>query len=175
MGPGKATIEQADDRLSITIPSETHPFVTLFIVVCLAGWAVGEWQAVDAIRGGAGGSLFLNVWLIGWTFGGLMAVGLFAWLVGGREQIVVRPNAISIADRAFGLGPAVSYDAARISNLRLLPNDDTERGEGWWAGVFGGGGRIAFDYDSETIRFASNIEESEAQAIIEQLKSRFEE
>src|SRR5438046_4390217 len=99
----RSRIEEDGATLRITIPSQKQLYLIVFMSVWLIPWALGELTVGGIIVGGltalltgnvagapgvipalAGGGLFLLVWFIGWTVGGLWALYVWLWQVSGK-------------------------------------------------------------------------------------------
>lgn len=155
-------------------PENEGKFPTYFMGFWLVAWACGWVLAVSSLLGDPIGfnSLFVLVWTIFWTFGGLF-VGLWlVWKTNGFEQIIVNSIQLKIKHNIFGFGPVKVYATDRCVNLRA-------------AGYFGShnnnqsilqqigmkGGVVAIDAVDESIRFGVALEESEAKEVVELLRS----
>src|SRR5258706_10714548 len=143
----------------------------VFLPIWLTGWAFGEVFAARELLE-KGPQLFLGVWLIFWTFGGLTA--LYKWLaqIIGTERVTLATNALTIQRDVFGFEPTREYELSSIRNLRVSRVDfEAKYMSRNRPGIFDNG-PIAFDYGAKTYRFGAGVDESEASAIIEELKSR---
>lgn len=175
--PGMRTrVWDTPDGLLVVIPARTRWFAALFLLVWLAGWAMGELAAVRALLSGAAsgpGGLFMAFWLTGWTCGGGLALYSLLWLLVGQERILLVHDALRLRKVVLGLGPEKSFDLAQVSNLRAAPGG---RSAGTSGGLqvptVGGSGLVAFDYGARTVRFGLDIDEPEAAWIVSQLGAR---
>jgi hypothetical protein len=82
-------------------------------------------------------------------------------MVGGAESISVSPGIVSVRLSAFGIGRTWEYDSLQVSALRVTPVQSAH-------GNYGKG-IVAFNYGPRTIRVARDIDEAEAQMIINDL------
>lgn len=120
-----------------------------FLVVWLAGWALGEVVALgflimlirsavgsaaglpwpipggDWIAGGAAGFvfLFLLVWLTLWTFGGLAAFNELLRSLAGEDHISVQPAGVELVRRAGPLRRTRTFDRSLIRRVRMRRHD----------------------------------------------------
>jgi hypothetical protein len=120
-----------------------------FLVVWLAGWALGEVVALgflimlirsvvgsaaglpwpipggDWIAGGAAGFvlLFLLVWLTLWTVGGLAAFNELLRSLAGEDHISVQPAGVELVRRAGPLRRVRTFDRSLIRWVRIRRHD----------------------------------------------------
>ena len=168
----RSSLRREGNRLEISIPAKRNIFLLLFLSVWLVGWCLGEVFAVRALlEQDDAPNLFLGVWLLGWTVGGAAALSACLWMLKGREVIGLHGDALAIRHDLLGLGRTREYDLQHIMNLRVAPNTwnpyDWSAGMQFW-GI--GGGLIAFDYGSRTVRVGNSIDEAEARQIVQDLK-----
>jgi len=147
----------------------------LFLSAWLVGWGFGEVMAARELLFGnrSAPDLFLAAWLILWTLGGAAAV--YAWLrmLAGREVIVLGGGVLTIKAEVFGVGRRNEYDVAHIKNLRVEPpaafSNDMSGAMRFW-GI--GGGPVAFDYGSKTLRLGAGLDDAEARDVIRELREQ---
>jgi hypothetical protein len=80
---------------------------------------------------------------------------------------------LAIRRELFRLGWSREYELAHVRNLRVAP-------VGWnpydWSTAMQfwgfGGGLIAFDYGSKTVRVGTSVEEAEARQIVDELRTQ---
>jgi hypothetical protein len=83
-------IEIVDGTEWITVNAVRNWFVLVFISVWLIGWTFGGIGAMTQMVGEEGGPrLFLLVWLVMWAFGWIMAASTVAWQIGGKTRVGV--------------------------------------------------------------------------------------
>jgi hypothetical protein len=149
--------------------------VVLFLAAWLVGWCFGLVMAARALflEPVDAPTLFLAAWLIGWTLAGGFALYVWLWTLAGREVLVLRPDSLVMKRDLRGLGRLKEYDLLHVKNLRVSPVPwnlySWSGGMQFW-GV--GGGPVAFDYGSRTIRFGSGLDEAEARGIVKELRAR---
>ena len=148
----------------------------LFLSAWLVGWCFGEVFATRELLFGSdeAPALFLGAWLVGWTIGGGFALFTWLWMLRGREVVVLRPHSLTTKRDVWGLGRPKEYDLLHVKNLRVAPiswNPYDWGGATQFWGV--GGGPIAFDYGSRTVRFGSGVDEAEAREIVNELRSHY--
>jgi hypothetical protein len=174
----RSTISDTAAGVLVATPARKSWFILLFMPVWLIGWAVGgvsaasELLSTNAMAGEQ--QLFLIAWLALWTVFGLLALVLFLWTLIGIEAITVGSQSVTIRRYVLGLGPTREYDLSHIRRLRVASDSfnffDPRMALRFW-GL--GGGPIAFDYGSATIRFGGGVDEAEANRIVATIINRF--
>ena len=169
----------------ITIPVTPKWFLRLFLPVWLCGWLAGEVAAAMALVSGKAPGfalIFLVFWICGWTSGGTLAILSLTWNWFGREVIIIADGWMAIRREVAGHGRSMSFELARVRNLRFSPLafNAFEGGrratrEGWGLGA----GWIAFDHDegpgrgTKTHRFGDQLPEYESGRVIATIRERF--
>jgi hypothetical protein len=173
------TTDDLGDMLKITIPSQKQWFQILFIGFWLVGWAFGEVTVLRSLISGngfGGPSLFMIAWLGGWTIGGGYAIYILFWQLVGNEIIQVSNYAITTSRSILGFGFPKEYSSEYIKTLRVSSSPSSNDMFGWsrasrFYGV--GGGLLAFDYGSKTVKFGAGIDEAEAKQILSEIQQRY--
>jgi hypothetical protein len=171
----RSRINHSAQGFEISIPAKRNVLFLLFLPAWLVGWCFGEvFVTRELIFGNSDApDLFLGAWLVLWTIGGATALYAWLWMVKGREVILLRADALVVRRELFGLGPMREYDLMHTRNLRFAQNTwnpyDWSTAMQFW-GV--GGGSIAFDYGSRTVRIGNSVDEAEAREIIKDLNAR---
>ncbi len=174
----RATVTETADGIELATPARKNWFLIVFLGAWMVGWVLGEVSAGRELMAPEGleseARLFMLVWLIGWTMGGLAAFGLWIWTLAGVERAKIVGGSITLRREVLGIGLNREYDSSHITNLRVTPDTismfDPRAGLRMWGF---GGGPIAFDYGSRTIRFGSGLEEAEAKQHVAQVLRRF--
>jgi hypothetical protein len=174
--PGQARVQIVDTggSLEITIPSKVKWFIAIFLSFWLVAWAVGAVTVATQLAVGKAqdsGAIFMVGWLGAWLAGGGAAMLFLLWMLFGRE--IVRIGAADIQYvRAIGpLSLKREYDIAHVKRLRVAP---ALAPVGYR--VFGSNlpsGTIAFDYGASTKRFGFDLDEAEAQPVVDAVRRRF--
>jgi len=170
----KASVFDTPAGLVVNIPSTKNLILILFLGFWLCGWFFGEFSAIRQLETGktaAGISLFMVVWLGGWTVGGCVAIYFWLWNVAGHEIISLTPTSLTIRRDILGFGRSREYDLPNVKNLRIVPTLGIANFN-YTAQSFAGGS-MAFDYGAKTFRFGGGLDEAEAPHLIEVLKSRY--
>jgi hypothetical protein len=167
------SIEPSADGVRVVIPPRRNWLAIIFFGVWLAGWFLGERNALLQLEHAQ--SAFLSVWLVMWTVGGVVVASLLMWQLGGREVILADSVSISQRIEAFGIGLTRNYTLSECRDLRAVPriNNPAARRQAlfpWSADT--GFGSIAFDYGARTIRFAPGLDEAEAKMLVADLSRR---
>src|SRR5215467_5391777 len=120
LGETRAAWEDGPDGLQLTIPGPRRPFVTLFLVAWLGGWFFGARSAFHELTTNGPGhdSGFLVFWLVGWTLAGAVIAFTVLWTLFGREQLVLRPDALVLRRKVWGIGRSRTYDIRHVKDLR---------------------------------------------------------
>ena len=88
----------------------------------MCGWFFGEFSAIRQLETGktaAGISLFMVVWLGGWTVGGAAAIYFWLWNIAGHEIVSLTPTSLTIRRDILGFGRSKEYDLPSVKNLRI--------------------------------------------------------
>ena len=172
----RATVTDTSSGLEITVPAKKNWFITIFLGFWLCGWAMGEIMVPTQFFSHdmpPEAMLFTLVWICAWTIGGAFALYVFFWSLVGRERILLGPDRLAIKRELFGWGRKREYELIHVRHIRVAPAQfnlfDFRAGLQFW-GI--GGGIIAFDHGSATVRLGAGLEESEAQSIVDRIGSR---
>jgi len=179
-------------KLTITIPGKRNWFQVLFLGFWLTVWAFGEITVCRIIAAGiftliTGNipaenitgilaiSLFVLLWISGWTLGGTVAISNFLWQITGKEIIEVSKDILSIRYKIFSFGKPKEYPFQYIKNLRSIPVIERDfwgrRKNSWWWGKKTGA--IAFDFGAKTIHFGSECNEAEGKMILNEIRNTY--
>lgn len=172
----KAVVAETPSGLEITVPAKRNWFITLFLGFWLCGWAMGEIMVPAQFFSPdlpPEIMLFTAAWLAAWTLGGGFAIYVFLWSLVGKERILLSPSHLSIKRDLLGWGRQREYELVHVHHLRVAPSHhnlfDFRSSLQFW-GI--GGGLIAFDHGSATIRFGASLEEAEGQLIVDRMLSQ---
>lgn len=102
-GAGRVTIRETPDGLGIYVPAERNWPLIGFLLLWLAGWALGETLAIADIvtSGNLVSNAFLIVWVSLWTVGGGLALAVLVWQFFGTERLFITGGALV---HAAGIG-----------------------------------------------------------------------
>lgn len=155
-------------EIRIRAPKNWWPII--FLPVWILGWTAGGIFALREFVAGSEPRLFLGLWLVGWLGGELLAILTWSWMVFGREVLSVRQGLFTIGREVGRFAIKRRYPLHEISNLRA---------SGWFGSPFLksgslqywglSGGTIAFDRKGKSVRFGLSLEEPEARAVVNEL------
>lgn len=139
----------------------------VFLGLWFAGWTFGGIEALrslvtaDSLVNPV--SLFLLLWLAGWLAGELFVGALLAFLIDGREVLVLAGGELQLRVEAFGRAWTRRFPQDEAGNLRPARADDGSR-------TF-----LAFDCEGKTVRFGTDLNETDtlrvAQAVWDRVPS----
>jgi len=170
---GRAQVDEKGIFLQIIIPSKKNIFLILFLCGWFGFWSIPETDIIKELiqeTKRQGFELFPFFWLMGWTVGGVMVLWVIIWVVAGKEVITLSPLTIKIERKAYGVGLSKEYSLSEARNFRIQMG-----GESIYSGLEAwgfGGGRLAFDYELKTVKFASGIDEEEAIYLLDVVKQK---
>jgi len=176
---GHATFNETYNGLEVIIPTKKNWFIIIFLGAWLGGWTMGELLVISSLTGFLGGqmgfgNLFLLFWLCGWTTGGFFAFKTFLWNLKGKEVINFGQGYLSIEKKGMLFSKPKTYDLKEMKKIRVQEDNNDN---GFWGGqrnnfgTFNSNGTLRFDYGLQTVKFASGIDEAEANYILNKLKA----
>lgn len=172
----RATTAETSSGLEIVVPAKKNWIIILFLGLWLCGWAMGVVVVATQFLSHdmpSEASVFLTVWLVGWTLGGAFALLVCCWSLAGKERMLLSSDRITLKREIFGWGRTREYELVHVRSLRASQSPynpaDFRSGFRFW-GI--GGGSIAFNHGSKTIRFAAGLDEAEAQSLVTRLLDR---
>jgi hypothetical protein len=147
----------AGSKLIISLPTHEGWLRFPILVYWLMGWIFGELATVNELnqQGLKNGSAFFLIWAVLWTAGGGYALLDLFWQVWGRQDLIVESTFLTHRRGMFGLGWSKRYELAHMRNVRVVSRPRPGRYDSV----------IAFDYDTQTIRIGSDMDELEAKQI----------
>ncbi len=171
---GRALINEHPNGLHLEVPARKRPFQLIFLCAWLCMWAFGWLSAFNGLF--AGGGLFIFIWLIGWTVGGLWAMITVGWMAIGQEVITFETQGINISRKLGPFSRNWNCGAAHISDLRATEQPTSSFYNNQTAPGFLSGpahGTLKFDYGHRTLGFGQELEIGEAKQILKHINSRF--
>jgi hypothetical protein len=157
----RSVVSEELEGIRIAIPSKWS-WVIVFFAVWLSFWTIAGISAAHNLQRHF--SLFLCVWLVGWTFGELAVTYAILYAIGGREVVQANSDTLTVRTEIFRLGLAKSYRVHEMRNLRFQPEAGAAKGRR--------ASRIAFDYGANTVSFGSDLDEAEATMLISRIRER---
>jgi hypothetical protein len=164
-------IERGVGGERIRVPARRNWPAMLFLPVWLIGWTIGGIAAiVELLRTG---EPFLALWLVGWAVGWLGAAGVVAWMGWGAEILRVSGGDLELGESLFGWTRARLYRGGDVRNL-------SASGMPFFAHLQvrlpfmmrARWGSVKFNYGARTIYAAQGLDEAEGQLIVEWLRRR---
>jgi len=175
VGKGRSKVEHTISSLQITIPAKKNYFIIVFLGFWLCGWAFGEAAALVKVLSleSYAPELFIVFWLCGWTVGGLFAIYAWLWNVSGKEIIKLTGSELQHIRQVVGIKRSQEYDISSIFKLRVLHQNTSMFGSRNGLEFWGiSGGTIAFDYGRSTHKFGAQLDEAEADYILDVIKQK---
>lgn len=167
--PPRFLVEQVDGREQIRIPPQRSIFLSLFLTVWLCGWTVGGMAAIGALLT-KDFQPFLAFWLCGWAIGETLVAATLCWLWTGAEYIRVVNSDLEVGYRMLGYSRRKLYQGSQIRNL-------APQGNVWFAtnntalpiAFANRTGSVKFAYGGRTIYLAAGLDEAEGRLIVDRL------
>lgn len=100
----------------IVIPARRSWFALIFLPIWLVLWSVGGVVVMSQAMAGQDVA-FSVVWLILWFFGILFALGWLGWQISGKETLSIEPGALVRGWKLLGFGRQKRYDLTHVKNL----------------------------------------------------------
>lgn len=156
-GPLRISVRQTEDGLGIYIPPPRNIFAVGFLMAWLCGWAVGEYFAAsELVRGGIGLSdLFLLIWIIPWTIGGMGVLWVILWQLFGQERLFFTAGALVREWSLLGQSRSRAVLGKEIVSVKV-------DGPG---GDLGGLGTIKVETSGKSMRIGSGLDRHEAELV----------
>jgi hypothetical protein len=168
------TTELTTEGHRISIASKKNWSMLLILPLWLAGWTFGGFMALKVILHPKPETpvLFFCIWMVGWAAGEAWALYMFLWTAFGKEVVTAGDGNLVLRKDILGYGRSRVFPISQVQNLRASGLFGSLQG---WSGMmrlYGfSGGVIAFDVQNATQRFGIQLDENEAQEIIEELRS----
>ena len=172
-GQSRFTAEWRDGAEWLLVSPRKRLLVSLFMLVWLGGWSIGFVAAARDIL--AGERLpFLLFWFAGWTIGGAFVIALLAWGMLGRCGISISAGTLSFQWRLLVFSRTRRFDVAHISNLRVGLNDSRWGDFGLPPFLPGANmhGGVRFDYGLRTVTIMSGLDEAEYAMVVDWIETR---
>jgi hypothetical protein len=157
----RSKVFQEAGKLRIAIPLN-RSWITLFLVVWLTGWTYGGLSIGSHLLRHF--EFFDFVWMCFWVVAECAACYFLLRMLGGSDVIEATVTEFALRKQTFGVGLENTYLVSEMRDLRFQPE-------------VGGGrsrraSRITFDYGAKTIRFGEGIDEAEAAQLISLVQSQ---
>ena len=140
----------------------------VFLPVWLAGWTFGGVVAIGSFVHRP--QPFLGFWLLGWLMGEVFAASVWSWMAFGREVLRVGEGVVTLGKRIGRFERARRFPLQEVSNVRAVGYFGSPMSFNASMQYWGlSGGTVAFDYQGKPVRFGVGLEESEARGVAESL------
>lgn len=179
VGKSRSQIENTISGLNITIPAKKNYVLIIFLVFWLFGWVFGEITVLSNILNTENEApkpfmfAWFGMWGM-WTVGGVFAVYALFWNIKGKEIINISNGELQYIHELLTFKRSKKYDLSIVTNLRVKELGQsifgTRNGLEFW-GV--SGGSIAFDYGRNTHDFGAQLDDSEAEYVIHEIKKQY--
>ena len=166
---GRTTIADGPGGPEVHIRAPRQWWALVFLPVWFVGWTFGGIMAIRQMV--IEPQLFLAVWLVGWLAGEVFVTLAWSWMAFGEEVISVAQGTLAVARR---VGPWQFARRYPLHECRAL------RAAGWFGSPMSfadslrpsglTGGTVAIDRDSKPIRFGIGLDEAEANAVVKELE-----
>ena len=164
-------VEQTQDGEQIRIKAPRQLWPMLFLPVWLVGWTFGGVAAFAQLL--ARFEPFLVFWLCGWALGWVMVAGTLVWMFAGSETLRVVGSDLEVAQQALGWKRRWLYRGDEIRNLSVASQPAWPFRFNWQVPFRSArGGAVKFNYGPRTVYAASGMDDAEGQMIIERLSGR---
>lgn len=170
--PPRFEVEQTAGGERIRVRIRRNVFALLFLPVWLVLWTIGGIAAMTELA--RGGEPFLAVWLCFWAVAELAVILSLAWLIWGAELIGVIGGDLEIGQRLFGLTRSRLYRGRDVRDLAAAEAPPFYA-QTQFAIPFmmkPRWGAVKFNYGGRTIFIAQGLDEAEGRMIVERLRRR---
>ncbi len=170
--------EYGPNQLVFVIPSHRSWLFTLLIGFFLVLWTCGEYAALHIVVTGLLDlrhplvTIFMLLWLAGWTIGGVALIYSWLWNVGGREIVTITQDYLRIGTRIPGFCRTKEFPLSDIRSLRLSPKPtSSQQYDNRLLGTEGGA--LLFDYGPDTVQFGMGLGGADAKQMLEAISKQY--
>lgn len=171
--PWRVTFRRTEAGIGIYNPTRRKMALVIFMIVWLAGWAVGEYFALtEILRSGSpiAVDLFLLVWVTAWTLGGVIVSSVIAWQLFGSEKLFLIDGGGIVAER--GIGPFTRrkvFPAEQVTEVGLAPSVAQSAADGFLSR-----GRVRFHVAGNARGFGIELDDEEAERVVDLIRDFIE-
>ena len=116
--PTGSRIQELGDRLIVSFRPRRQWGGLVFLTIWLVGWTIGGIAAITQLAVGSWGvRLFMLLWLCGWVFGEGAVVLAIGWELRGRELLIVTPEDFEVRKEVGRLARTKLYDTALVRKV----------------------------------------------------------
>ncbi len=172
-------LESSANELSVWLyPRKEWPAI-IFISVWLILWGFGEIAALDSLvldNEGRENPLFLMVWLVGWTVGGVYTFIELLWMLAGEQTVEINRESLKIVKKLGFISFSKDYEIEHIIDLSICEKEiNNKTKKHYRSSLLKQVGFLCFYHKGEKKRFGLDIDKLEAESILNKIKeiSRF--
>jgi hypothetical protein len=169
----RISVKRSDNEISIVIVSQSEKLKNILLFSWFFIWTVSGivvmsqyFKAPDPNT-----KVMLIVWMGFWIYFEYRIFRAFMWRKYGVEKIKLRENKFFYKRDVAGKGKVKVYEFDFIKDLRIIePKENSfadSMSNSYWLVA---GEKIAFDYYGREIRFAMQIEDVEAKALLKLIR-----
>lgn len=175
--PATLIVEESPERLVLSLPAPRRLVTMLLLSLGLVAWLAIFISSAGAILASVSGGIMTGIvlllWLTGWLLPGAVALYTLLWMTSGREIITLDGVTLTLRRDVKGHGRDQSYKVRHLEELRILPDPFDLYEFATSLRPFGiGGGTIAFDYLTQTIRFGGGLDADSAHFVCARLRQQ---
>ena len=147
-------------------------FVLLFLPVWLLGWTAGGITAGSQAL--TSHEPFLILWLCFWAVGWVFASGTLLWMISGAETVRVTGNDLELAHTLFGFSRRWLFQGSQISGFGAVQSGPRFNSFAWQIPFvrIRQIGALKFNYGPRTVCFFAGLDEAEAVMILGRLLAK---
>lgn len=167
--PPRFEVEQGLGGERIRIRARRNIFALLFLPIWLVLWTIGGIAAIVEVA--RTGDPFLVLWLCGWALAWVAAALILAWMAAGSESIGLNAGDLEIGQSLFGLTRRRLYRGRDVRNLSAAtaPPLVAQFQLSVPFLMKTRFGAVKFDYGGRTIYAAPALDEAEGRMIVDRL------
>jgi hypothetical protein len=161
-------MQEVGDRL--IVPFRPNRSGLVFLSIWLLGWTFGGIEAWLAVtRADPGGAAFLIFWLCGWFFGECAVVCIIAWKLFGHVWLAVTPGELEERSQLGRFSQTKRYEAASVGGITAARKPQGEDG-------LSKDYKLRLLYDGRTVWLGEGMGEREADyvaaVVLERIRGR---
>lgn len=173
--PALVHVREDADRVVFDMPAPRRPLMAIAMSAWLVGWAYGVvFMAQQVFSGSPFGldRVFLVVWSGFWLAAGGWGATWLAWLLVGRERVVMDAKALHLRKSVLGIGFTSTYPLSSVTQLRTFGREVPPLLAAGLNFTGRGASGVRFCSRNRTVRFARALDELTARSVVESLRAR---
>jgi hypothetical protein len=170
----RISIKRSDKETSIVIVSQSDKTKNILLFAWFFIWTVSGIVVFTQyfLTPDPNTKVMLIVWLGFWAYFEFRIFKAFMWRKYGVEKVKLKENKFFYKRDVAGKGKIKVYEFDFIKDIRIVELKENSFADNmnnsYW---MVGGEKLAFDYYGKEIKFAMQIEESEAKALMKVIKA----